>query len=163
LDVRDLRGNVDTRLKKLAGGDYDVLVLAFAGLTRLERSDEGEPIPAGRLIPAPGQGCLALEARAGDDEAADAAGALTDHDALTRLTAERAVVSALDATCRTPVGAHASLEEGGLSLTAFVGRPDGSAWVRDELEGDSAEPAALGEEVAARVLAAGGAAVLAAA
>ena len=135
-------------------------MLAAAGLGRLERLGEGEPIPASVVIPAAGQGALVLEGRAGDEEAARAAGGLTDRDALTSLTAERSVVATLEADCHTPVGAHASLADGGLSLAAFVGLPDGSEWVRDTLEGDSVEPSALGEEVAGRLLAAGGERIL---
>ncbi len=158
LEVRDLRGNVDTRLGKL--DEFDAIVLASAGLARLER-DEGSPLPIEQLTPAAGQGCLALEARAGDEEVASAAAALTDRDALTRLMAERALVTALEADCHTPVGAHATLADRRLSLAAFVGRPDGSEWIRDLLDGDSAEPSALGEEVAERVLSAGGGNLLA--
>ena len=158
LKVSDLRGNVDTRLSKLA--DYDAIVLASAGLARLGRGGEGTPIAADRLTPAAGQGCLALEARVGDERAATAAASVTDRDALVRLTAERAVVGALEADCHTPVGAHATLADGHLTLAAFVGRPDGSAWVRDLLEGDSGAPARLGEEMAGRVLAAGGSQLL---
>ena len=154
LDVRDLRGNVDTRLRRLSDGDYDALVLAAAGLARLGRV-EGEPIPPAAMTPAPGQGCLALEARVEDTAIAALAGALTDRGALLELTAERAVVAALEATCRTPMGAHARLRDGKLSLEAFAGMPDGSAWVRDSLSGDAAEPAALGRAVAERMLAAG--------
>jgi hydroxymethylbilane synthase len=151
LDVRELRGNVDTRLKRL--GDFDAIVLARAGLERLGRSGEGEPLPA--LVPAPGQGCLALEARGDDEAAAAAAARLTDRAALTALTAERALVTALDASCHTPIGAHAEEREGGLRLSAFVGLPDGSHWIRDELEGDPAEPAALGLTAAGRLETAG--------
>jgi hydroxymethylbilane synthase len=153
LDVRDLRGNVDTRLRRLGEGDYDALVLAAAGLERLDRAGEGTPLA--ELVPAPGQGCLALEARDGDGDVAAAASAITDRDALVRLTAERALVAALDATCRTPVGAHAQRREGELVLDAFVGLPDGSAWVRDTLDGDPDDPAAVGRAVAERLLTAG--------
>lgn len=159
LEIADLRGNVDTRLGKLE--DFDAIVLASAGLARLERSSEGAPISEELLTPAAGQGCLALEARTGDDEATEAAASITDRGALICLTAERAVVAGLDADCHTPVGVHATLDGGRLTLAAFAGRPDGSEWVRDLLEGDSAEPSALGEEVAERVLAAGGAEILA--
>lgn len=161
LEVRDLRGNVDTRLRKLGEGGYDALVLASAGLERLGRGSEGVPIPEASLIPAAGQGCLALEARTGDARAADAAAAITDQTALTTLTAERAVVVALDASCHTPVGAHAELD-GQLRLTAFVGMPDGSHWIRDELDADATDPAAAGREIAERLLAAGAAELLAA-
>ena len=160
LDVQPLRGNVDTRLGRLAGGDFDALVLAAAGLARLGRQGEGTPLAPEQLVPAPGQGCLALEARADDERAVEAAAAVTDRGALTCLTAERAVVDALDATCRTPMGAHAEARDGALWLSAFVGLPDGSLWVRDELDGDEREPAELGQQVAARLLAAGAGEVL---
>jgi hydroxymethylbilane synthase len=162
LDVRDLRGNVDTRLRRLADGDFDAIVLAQAGLERLGRANEGAPLEPGRVVPAPGQGCLVLEARAGGDDAvAQAAAAVTDHDALTCLTAERAVVRALEATCHTPIGAHCVTAGAGLRLTVFVGLPDGSRWIRDELDGDAADPSGLGEAVGARLRAAGAAELLA--
>jgi hydroxymethylbilane synthase len=154
LEVRDLRGNVDTRLRKLADGDYEALVLALAGLERLGRAAEGSPID--QLVPDAGQGCLALEARTRDERAAEAGRHLTDSDALTRLTAERALVAGLDATCRTPVGAHAELMgDGGQRLTSFVGLPDGSHWIRDSFDGDAGEPSTLGHEAAERLLTAG--------
>jgi hydroxymethylbilane synthase len=158
LQVADLRGNVDTRLRKLAGGDYDAVVLAMAGLKRLGRDGDAAPLP--ELIPAPGQGCLALEARRDDVTAAELAGRVTDAEALTCLTAERAAVERLEATCHTPVAAYASLD-GELHLSAFVGTPDGSTWIRDELTGDPGDPGALGREVADRLLSAGAADVLA--
>jgi hydroxymethylbilane synthase len=158
LEIGDLRGNVDTRLRKLADGDYDAIVLAMAGLKRLGRDGEASPLPA--LTPAAGQGCLALEARRDDARAAELAGRLTDADARTCLTAERALVERLEATCHTPVAAYAELEES-LRLSAFVGSPDGGTWIRDSVDGDAAEPAALGREVADRLLSAGAAEVLA--
>jgi hydroxymethylbilane synthase len=153
LEVRDLRGNVDTRLRRLAEGDYDALVLARAGLARLGREEAGAALP--ELVPAAGQGCLALEARSDDAAVAQAAAPLTDRDALTALTAERALVTALGATCDTPMGALCERTENGLRLTAFIGHPDGSHWIRDELDGDSAEPSALGHAVAERLATAG--------
>jgi hydroxymethylbilane synthase len=163
LRVSDLRGNVDTRLRKLAEGSHDAVVLALAGLKRLGRQ-EGAPLPVALLTPAPGQGCLALEARRGDAHVAELAARLTDQDALVCLTAERAVVERLGATCHTPVAAYAELYgEGELELAAFVGMPDGSTWIRDALAGTAADPAALGREVAERLLAAGAGDVLAAA
>jgi hydroxymethylbilane synthase len=162
LELRDLRGNVDTRLRRLDEGAYDALVLAAAGLERLGR-DDGAPIPPDAMLPAPGQGCLALEARTDDERTASLAAAITDRDSLARLTAERALVRGLDASCRTPVAAHAELSDDRLSLSAFVGLPDGSAWARDALQGDPADPAALGREVASRLLSAGAGDLLAAA
>ena len=102
-----------------------------------------------------------LEARADDEAVAEAVAPLTDRDALTCLTAERALVGALDASCHTPIGAHAATTEEGLRLCAFVGMPDGSHWIRDELDGEAAEPAALGAAVGERLRAAGAAALLA--
>jgi hydroxymethylbilane synthase len=159
LEVRELRGNVDTRLGKLADGDYDALVLAAAGLRRLGRS-EGEPIPCEEMLPAPGQGCLALEARRGEPGVAELGAQLTDRDALVALTAERALVAGLDASCHTPVGAFARLDGDALALEGFAGTPDGGTWIRDGLEGPAPEPAALGAAVAERMLAAGAREVL---
>ena len=115
-------------------------MVALAGLQRLGRAGEGAPLA--ELLP-PGQGCLALEARAGDAELA-ATAALTDADALRALTAERALVETLGATCHTPVGAHARSADDELVLSAFVGLPDGSHWIRDELAGPADDPAAVG-------------------
>jgi hydroxymethylbilane synthase len=154
LSVRELRGNVDTRLRRLAEGGFEAIVLARAGLIRLGRDAEGSPLD--ELVPAPGQGCLVLEARSDDEAAREAAGALTDDDALAALTAERALVTALEATCNTPIGAWARREDGPtLHLTAFVGLTDGSHWIRDDVAGDASDPAALGREVASRLEAAG--------
>lgn len=163
LDLRELRGNVDTRLARLADGDYDAIVLARAGLVRLARDSEGEAVDANVMTPAPGQGCLALEARADDDRAAEVSAAVTDPAALACLTVERALVAALDATCDTPVGAYATLSGGTLTVAAYAGAPDGSAWVRDRIEDDGGDPAALGREAAERMLAAGAREILAAA
>ena len=164
LDVLDLRGNVDTRLRRLVD-EFDAIVVASAGLARLGRADAGSPVDVSVLTPAPGQGCLALEAREDDDRMRSLAGAVTDRAALTAYSAERALVDTLEATCDTPVGAFAEPLDGGdgLLVRAFAGLPDGSTWVRDELEGDAADPVALGREVASRMLAAGAAEILGAA
>ena len=160
LVIEDMRGNVDTRLRKLHEREYDAIVLARAGLERLG-VDDGDPVDAATLTPAAGQGCLALEARAGDDEIAALAERVTDRRALVELTAERAAVTSLDATCQTPVGAHARLDGDRLTMEAYVGLPDGSSWIRDRLDADAADPSALGREVAGRLLAAGAGEVLA--
>jgi len=154
VEVLELRGNVDTRLRKLAEGDYDAIVLAVAGLQRLARAGAGAPLD--ELVPAAGQGCLAVTTRAGE---ADRVGVLNDAASARALGAERAVVRALEADCHTPVGAYARPgSDGTLTLRAFVGAPDGSAWVRDELDGDDGER--LGEAVAQRLLSAGAREVL---
>lgn len=157
LDIVPLGGNVDTRLRKLGDGAADALVLAHAGLERLGRTDEaGAVLDPESFVPAPGQGALALEARAGDDGARAALATLNDPGAATCLAAERALAADLGGSCHTPIGAHAvPVAGGGLCLHAFVGLPDGSAWVRDVLEGSAAQPERLGRDAAARLLAAG--------
>jgi len=152
LEVLELRGNVDTRLGKLHDGDYDAIVLARAGLDRLGRGAEATGVLS-ELVPAAGQGSLAVTVRADDEAAFTAVAAVSDEAAARCLTAERALVRALEADCHTPVGAHATLDGGTLTMRAFVGAPDGAMWVRDELSGDDAE--ALGAEVARRLRAAG--------
>jgi hydroxymethylbilane synthase len=142
IEVVELRGNVDTRLRKLADGEVDAAVLALAGLRRLGRAEGAQPLD---LVPAAGQGTLALQARQGAAELP-----IADPDATACLAAERAVVRVLEADCHSAVGAHCVP---GFRLVAWVGAPDGSAWVRDELEGD--DPEALGTAVAERLLSAG--------
>jgi hydroxymethylbilane synthase len=154
LAVVELRGNVDTRLRKLADGGYDAIVLARAGLERLGRADAGTPLE--ELVPAAGQGCLAVTTRAGEE---GRVAAIDDPRSARALATERALVRALEADCHTPVGAHARVSAERVTLRAFVGATDGSAWVRDELDGS--EPERLGAEVARRLLSAGAREVLA--
>ncbi|MEA2210241.1 MAG: hydroxymethylbilane synthase [Solirubrobacteraceae bacterium] len=158
VDVVELRGNVDTRLRKLADGQVDALVLALAGLQRLGRAGECGGALTG-LVPAAGQGALALEGRAGElDDTVLAP--VCDPLAMACLTAERSVVRALGASCHTPVGVYARPVAGGdqLELSAWVGVPDGSAWLTDHLTGASGS---VGTECAQRMLAAGAAELLA--
>ena len=167
LSVRELRGNVDTRLRKRAAGEVDLLVLAAAGLERLERRAEvGGRLDGERFVPAPGQGTIAVQARTGSPSAA-AAAAVSHAATMASLRAERAAVRALDASCRTPVGIHADVVADGLRLRGFAGLPDGSAWLVDELVwtgGDGArdgrDPEAGGAALARRMLAAGAAELL---
>jgi len=156
LRVGELHGNVDTRLRKLAKGELDAIVLAVAGLRRLGREDEASfAIPAETMTPAAGQGALVLQARAGDDAAAGAA-AIGDATALRELSAERAAVALLEADCTSPIGVLASAAGERMSIEAFVGLPDGSEWVRDRIEGDASEPEGLGRLLAERLQSAGG-------
>jgi hydroxymethylbilane synthase len=153
LEVVEIRGNVDTRLRKLADGEVDALVLALAGLNRLGLGSDGV---LDEMVPAAGQGALALEARTGWE----APSSLRDPDATACVHAERELTAALGATCNTSVGAHARVvdsDPGMLELRAWAGRPDGSAWVCDTVVG-AAE--GLGTEIAARMLAAGAAELL---
>ncbi|MFL5893719.1 MAG: hydroxymethylbilane synthase [Thermoleophilaceae bacterium] len=160
LEIAELRGNVDTRLRKLAEGGYDAIVLAGAGLERLGRPQDGVPVPVEQMVPAPGQGSLAIEIRADDDAARAAVIAISDRAAVACLEAERECVIALEATCDTPVGVLAECVGGDprrLRMRAYAGARDGSTWVRDDLEGGRD----IGARVAERLLAAGAADVLA--
>ncbi len=151
LQVIGISGNVDTRLRKLEEGLFDALVLALAGLQRLGRTDAAGSVLT-ELVPAPGQGALALEARPGALSAGVLA-PLTDAEALACVTAERELVAALGASCHTPLGAHARANgDGTLELRAWVGLPDGSTRLTDRRSG---RPSGLGREVAERMLAAG--------
>ncbi len=155
LVVSELHGNVDTRLRKLAEGELDAIVLAVAGLRRLGRADEiAFPIPEDAMIPAAGQGSLLLQTRAGDEEALALVDPIVDEAALRELTAERTVVALLGATCASPIGVHAKVDAQNdrVRMEAFVGLPDGSEWVRDQIEGDSTEPTTLGAELAKRLI-----------
>jgi hydroxymethylbilane synthase len=156
LEVVELRGNVDTRLRKLADGEVEGIVLAVAGLRRLGRDAEiAFRFGADEMVPAPGQGSLALQARAGDADAAAAAARISDRAALVEFTAERSATSALGATCETPLGICARHMDDTLAVAGYAGLPDGSEWVRDALRGDPEQPAALGEALAERMRAAG--------
>jgi hydroxymethylbilane synthase len=155
LELGELHGNVDTRLRKLAEGDLDGIVLAVAGLRRLGRADEiAFPIPTESMTPAAGQGALLLQIRDGDEAALRAVDAIVDEAALCELTAERTVVSLLGATCNSPLGVYAKVDSRAdqMQMEAFVGLPDGSEWLRDSVEGDPAEPTLLGAELAKRLL-----------
>jgi len=155
LEVGELHGNVDTRLRKLEEGEVDAIVLAVAGLRRLGRADEiGFAIPAEVMTPAAGQGALMLQVRDGDEEALGAIEGLVDGPALREVTAERVVVALLEATCNSPLGVHAAIDHqsGQMRIEAFVGLPDGSEWLRDRIEGDSREPTLLGAELAKRLV-----------
>ena len=158
LEVGELHGNVDTRLRKLAGEELDAIVLAVAGLRRLGRAEEASfALPIDSMTPAAGQGSLLLQTREGDEGALRAVEPITDGPALRELTAERTVVALLGATCNSPLGVLGAVElpSERMRLDAFVGLPDGSEWVRDGIEGDSAEPTLLGAELAKRLLGAG--------
>jgi hydroxymethylbilane synthase len=156
LRVEEIHGNVDTRLRKLAEGDLDAIVLAAAGLRRLGREAEiGFALPVEQMCPAPGQGALALQVRAEDEAAGDCAASVNDLRAMRELTAERTVVALLQATCNTPLGVHAQVDGETVTIDAFVGLPDGSEWIRDRLEGRAEEPALAGAELTQRLLGAG--------
>jgi hydroxymethylbilane synthase len=154
LVVADLRGNVDTRIRRLRERSFDAILLAMAGLERLGRATEAtEILDPDVMLPAPGQGAIALECRADDKETARAVSPLLHQPTLRAVTSERALLSALQGGCNVPLGAHAQLEGDTLWLRAFVARADGSALIRGQGRGESA--AELGLRVAEDLVARG--------
>jgi hydroxymethylbilane synthase len=160
LEVVPLRGNVPTRLAKLERERLDAVVLACAGLDRLGLADRiAERIDPLRLVPAVGQGALAIQTRRGDPLAA-ALAALADPDTATRVAAERACQAWLGADCNAALGAHALLAQGRLTLRVRLLESDGSMSIERTLEGDARDAQSLGRSAAEQVLAAGGAVLL---
>lgn len=160
IEVVPVRGNVDTRLGKVASGDLDAVVLARAGLLRLGREDEAtEVLDPIQVLPAPGQGALAVECRADDEATTRLLSVLDDPETRAAVTAERSLLSALEAGCSAPVGALADVVWGDdgdeLWLRAVVGDPSGAPTIRLSASGPLDEPAAVGERLAAEMLAEG--------
>jgi hydroxymethylbilane synthase len=160
LEIVDLRGNVDTRLGKVASGDLDAVVLAYAGLRRLGRADEvTEVLDPIQVLPAPAQGALAVECRSSDDDAIAVLAALNSADTAAAVTAERALLTALEAGCSAPVGALAEVVEGDTGLEVFlrgsVTAIDGSSAVRLSATGATTDAVGVGRRLAAELLADG--------
>lgn len=152
LIVEPIRGNVDTRLARLDTGRIDALILAAAGLERLGLAGRiTEAFTVARMIPAVGQGALAIQTRAGDPWA-ERVRAIDDWGARMEVTAERAFLSAMGGGCRAPFAAHASWSRGDLALEAAALRPDGGAILRDRLVGSDEDAVAIGERIAMRLL-----------
>jgi hydroxymethylbilane synthase len=159
LMVHPLRGNVDTRLRKLEGGDYDAVILACAGLRRLGKAGAVRQVMDIEVMcPAAGQGALAIEVRAGDSTARDALAFLDEVAARAETDCERALLQKMGGGCQVPIGANAKLAEGMLHLEAVVASPDGKSVLRESLSGP--EPIALGELAAGRLLERGGSSIL---
>jgi hydroxymethylbilane synthase len=157
LDIHPLRGNVDTRLRKLEQGKYDAIILAAAGLKRLGKMELlKQIIPVKIMCPAAGQGALAIEIREGDTAMRDQL-AFLDH-ALTRaaITCERALLNSMGGGCQVPIGAFAETEGGRLHLEAIVANPDGSQLLRESRDGDLNDPEMLGKAVGKTLLDRGG-------
>lgn len=147
LRLEGIRGNVETRLSKLDTEGLDTVVLAAAGLERLGLADRiSEYLPAERVLPAPGQGAMAIEVRQNDGHVGGLMARLDDRSTRCAVTAERAVLSSLGGGCRVPIGAWARVEGGRMVLDAMVAMPDGSRLVRAQAIGepDQAEPMGLG-------------------
>jgi hydroxymethylbilane synthase len=151
-----LRGNVDTRLRRLAEGGLDAILLACAGLERLGLAAHiTEVLDLDLSLPAVGQGVIGIECRDDDVRCRDALAALHHEPSFVRLRAERAFARALEGSCHSPIAAHATLEGDALVVRGFVGSPDGREAYRDAERGQPAEAEALGRRLAARMQAAG--------
>src|SRR5450631_2126138 len=165
LQVTDIRGNVDTRVSLVRNGSCDAVLLARAGLSRLGLLDEAtESLDPLQMLPAPGQGALAIECRADRPDLLEALSPLEDPDTRACVSAERALLAALEAGCTAPVDALAEVVEGEngteLFLRAFAGSPDASVQLRRSRVGALAEPERLGRELAAVLLAEGAADII---
>jgi hydroxymethylbilane synthase len=159
LEIYPLRGNVDTRLRKLESGDYDAIILALSGLRRLGRTELVRQIlPIEVMCPAAGQGALAIEIRAGDDNVRRASEFFDDTAARSETECERTLLKRLGGGCQVPIGANAKWSGGKLHLQAVVASPDGKSVLRESAEGDDTQR--LGELVGLRLLQKGGAAIL---
>ena len=161
LHVESIRGNLDTRLRKLDEGQYDAIVLAAAGLRRLGWAARiAELLEPGVMCPAVGQGALAIETRNGGDAAAAICGRLTHEPTRQCVEAERAVLRALGGGCQVPIGAHATIDGGRMNLVAVVASPDGVQVISHHMHGEPGDAARLGGEMAAHLLANGARLVL---
>ncbi|HSH85457.1 MAG TPA: hydroxymethylbilane synthase [Guyparkeria sp.] len=163
LEVKFLRGNIHTRLKKLDDGEYDAIILAASGLMRVGFADRiTHLLTPEESLPAMGQGALGIEARIDDVAVHELIAPLIERDTTTRVTAERAFNTRLNGGCQVPIGGHALLvEDDQLWLRGLVGRPDGSEILRDEIRGPRDQAEALGIELAERLLRAGADRILA--
>jgi hydroxymethylbilane synthase len=156
LTVLDIRGNVDTRLRKLRDGQYDAIVLAAAGLERLGMLDcVTEWFPTDVMIPAVAQGALAVEVRAGDSFTLDLVSRINDPTTFTVVRAERAFLAHIGGGCSLPVGAYATASQGEIRIVGMIGSVDGHV-IRGDQVGDGGEPEQVGIMLAERLLAMGG-------
>lgn len=161
LQMKDVRGNLDTRLKKMEDGEFDAMVLAAAGLDRLGYSDViTERIPADVMVSAVGQGSIGIEVRTDDSQTIKYVSALCDEDTFAAITAERALLAELEGGCQVPIGAIGTIEDGTLTVNGVVAALDGSQIFRDTISGPVEDAAALGRKLARALADAGGAEIL---
>lgn len=161
LEVVELRGNLDTRIAKVARGDIDAAILASAGLDRLGSDVDRGPLDPRRWVPPPAQGALAVEALAERHDVIGLLSPLDDPRARAEVVCERAFAARLEGGCSVPLGCHADASEDRIVVDAFLGDPRGRTTVRERISGALEQAAALGVELSERVLQAGGAEILA--
>jgi hydroxymethylbilane synthase len=160
--VKELRGNVDTRLRKLDSGDYDAVILASAGLRRLGFAERiSAPIATAEMLPAVSQGALGIETREADALTRELLAPLDHWPTSLACTAERAMLRGLGGGCQLPIGAHAVVNADRLRLEGLTAALSGEPVIRDEIEGAASEAAQLGENLAARLLERGASSLLA--
>jgi hydroxymethylbilane synthase len=158
LKVVTLRGNVDTRLRKVSDGDIDATMLALAGLRRLGLADSAISVfSVDEFLPAVGQGAIAIETRANDARTRDLLSAINHPDTTAAVSAERAFLAALDGSCKTPIAGHARIVDGALTLRGLIVKPDGSESHETSRSGAASEAMALGQDAGAELKARGGA------
>ena len=161
LEMLDLRGNVNTRLRKLDEGEYDAIVLAVAGLKRLGFADRiRQVLPREMVLPAVGQGALAIETREDDRETRDMLAFLRDDDTICCTEAERSFLARVEGGCQVPVGVYATAEGDGLKVEAVIASLDGQRFYRGDVNGTRRDAAKLGENLAEKLLDEGGAEIL---
>lgn len=161
LIIKDIRGNVDTRLRKLDEGEYDLIILASAGLRRLGLAHRiSAPIETEDMLSAVGQGALGIETRSDDEETRALLAPLNHRETRAACTAERALLRALGGGCQLPIAGHAVVKGQRLRLEGLVAEPSGETIVRDSIEGPASEAESLGKELAQRLLQGGAAALL---
>jgi hydroxymethylbilane synthase len=162
VEIVDVRGNLDTRMRKAENGEVDIVILASAGITRMGWADRITGyIPTGQMVSAVGQGAIGIEIREDDELMRDVMARIADTDTMTCVTAERVVMRTLEGGCQVPIGAYARIEGEKLVMDAIVGSVDGSTIVRYHLEGSPAEPEMLGAAMVDRLLDLGAGEVLA--
>jgi len=153
LRVEPLRGNVNTRLAKLENGDYDAIILAAAGLERLELDHHiSQQFLPSEMLPAAAQGVLGIECLENNTQLREVLGKLSDPETVLTTAAERTIARVLQASCQSPVAAYASISNQSLALTALVAHPDGSRFIRESISGDADDAERLGESLAAQLL-----------
>jgi hydroxymethylbilane synthase len=159
LDAVDFRGNIDTRIRKVADGVVDAAIVAAAGIARLGL-DEGAPLDPDRWVPAPGQGALAVEALGDRDDVAELFIGLGDPGAMAEVMCERAFAAMLEGGCSIPLGCLARADGDGLTVSGYLGHPEGAMQFRDRISGPIDDAEDLGRELAMAVIDSGGAELL---
>ncbi len=161
LEIVDVRGNLDTRMRKAEEGELDGVILAAAGITRMGWQERiTHYIDTDTMVSAVGQGAIGIEIREEDPFMTEVCEKISDPETMACVTAERVVMRRLEGGCQVPIGAYARVDGDAMVMDAFVGSVDGTKTVRDRLEGSAAEPLALGDEMVRRLLALGAGEIL---